>query len=128
MLRPDADALDSSAQRLRVGLAQLDVEVGRLAGAIAAGGELSALLGAVQARERRRQQLRTELAALERVTNRAELDVDRVLEDLRGRLVDWQGLLRQEAPHARQALTALLAGRLVFTPHGEAGERFRDAR
>jgi len=47
----------------------------------------------------------------------------RVLRDLRGRLTDWQGLLRQEAPHGRHALSALLPGRLAFTLKGEGAGR-----
>jgi len=41
------------------------------------------------------------------------------LEALRGKLTDWQGLLHQEPAPARQALRALLAGRLLFTPHDQ---------
>ena len=48
----------------------------------------------------------------------------RVLDELRGQLTNWQGMLRQEAPQARQALFALLAGRLIFTPKGEGRARF----
>lgn len=125
LLRPSPDVLDGRAQRLRDELAQLDVEVTRLAGAIASDGELSALLVALQEREQRRARVRTELGAIERVTGRRDdLDAPRVIEDLRRLLADWRGLLRQEAPHARPALTALLAGRLVFTPKGVSGERY----
>jgi hypothetical protein len=42
---------------------------------------------------------------------------------MRKALTDWQGLLRQEAPHARQPLSALLAGRLTFTPRGKGRDR-----
>jgi hypothetical protein len=48
----------------------------------------------------------------------------RVLDELRDRLTDWQGLLRQEIGPARQALSALLAGRLIFTPLGEGRDRY----
>ncbi len=48
-----------------------------------------------------------------------------VLAELRANLADWRGLLRQEAPQARPALRALLAGRLVFVPRAsDDGERF----
>jgi hypothetical protein len=43
---------------------------------------------------------------------------------MRDALTDWQGLLRQETPQARPALTALLAGRLIFTPKGDDPTRY----
>ena len=124
LLRPATDVTDPRTRQLRDELTRLDAEVARLAAAIAAGGDLSALLVALQEREQRRGRLRMELAALERAPGRDELDLQRVLGDLRERLTDWQGLLRRETPQARQALRALLVGRLVFTPREESGERF----
>jgi hypothetical protein len=119
------ERLGGQRERIREELARLDAEDSRLAGAIAAGGELAALLVALQERERRRQALRTELAALERATEGAgRFDVSRVLDALRGQLTDWQGMLRQEGTEARRALSALLAGRLIFTPKGEGGTRY----
>jgi site-specific DNA recombinase len=47
LARPDVESLTGHAHRLREELARLDAEVSRLAGAIAAGGELSALLSAL---------------------------------------------------------------------------------
>ena len=52
LLRPTTEAIDGQAP-LRKDLARLDVEVGRLAAAIAAGGDLAALLAALQEREQR---------------------------------------------------------------------------
>ena len=90
--------------------------------AIAAGGDLPALLALLQERERRRAYVRGELAgstASGPPRRARDCDMGRVLDSLREQLTDWQGLLRQEAPQARQALSALLAGRLIFTPRGE---------
>jgi Integrase repeat unit len=108
----------TQAAVLRDELAQLEAEVTRLATAIAAGGDLPALVAAMQERERRRASLRAELAALERQTSmrRDVGTVARTLDIMRTALTDWQGMLRQEPPEARRALRALLAGRLVFTP------------
>jgi hypothetical protein len=123
--RPDGETFEVQAQEARKALGQLDAEVARLAAAIAAGGELSALLAALRERDQRHAQLRAELAALERVTQTAgPFEVGDVLDELRESLTDWQGLLRQEAPQARQALPALLAGRLIFTPTGEGRARY----
>lgn len=47
-----------------------------------------------------------------------------MLDRLRGHLTDWQGLIRQETGPARQALTALFAGRLIFTPRERDGARY----
>jgi hypothetical protein len=124
MFQPATATAEAHENRIREELTRLEAEVGRLASAIAVGGDLSTLLAALQEREQRRGRLRTELATRQRAASRDGLDLHRVLEDLRGRLTDWQGLLRQETTHARQALRALLAGRLVFTPREESGERF----
>ena len=115
------------ARGLAAELARLDAEVARLTAAIAAGGELSALLVGLQERERRRAYVRAELAELERqraTSARSRFDVGRVLDVMRTALTDWQGMLRQETGPARRALRALLAGRLVFTAQERDGERF----
>jgi site-specific DNA recombinase len=56
------DEPDRRASSLRDELARLDAEVARLADAIARGGDLPALVGALQERERRRGQIRAALA------------------------------------------------------------------
>jgi site-specific DNA recombinase len=120
LARPKAD---SPSRAGREELARLDAEIARLAAAIAAGGELAGLLAALQERERRRAALRTELAASAR-TSSASFDVEAILDSFREQLADWRGMLRQEVPAARQALRALLGGRLVFTPRERDGARF----
>ena len=96
--------LESRGDGLRAELARLDGEVVRLAGAIAAGGELSGLLAALQERERRRERVRAELKAIERVSDQAAFDMPRALKQLRGALTDWQGMLRAEPrPHGKRS-------------------------
>jgi hypothetical protein len=111
---------------LREELVRIDAEVARLAQAVAAGGEIPALVAAMQERERRRLHLRTELAAVERQApaRHDAGDVERALAAVREALTDWQGMPRQETGPARRALQALLDGRLVFTPEECDGERF----
>jgi hypothetical protein len=41
----------------------------------------------------------------------------RLRKDLRRRLEDWRSLLGRQTPVARQILTKLIDGRLVFAPH-----------
>jgi site-specific DNA recombinase len=123
MLQPPGGVVDSRDRELRAELARLEAEVARLAAAIAAGGELSALLAALQERERRRAYVTAELAGLGR-ERRNGFDAERVLDELRVQLGDWQAMLHQETRPARQALRALLAGRLIFRPQERGGERF----
>lgn len=125
MLRPRADATGQERE-LREELVRLEAEVGRLAVAIAAGGDLPAILALLQERERRRAHVLAQLDGLgrERAAAGRHGDLGRLLDELRGHLTDWQGMLRQEPPEARRALRALLAGRLVFTPQERDGERF----
>jgi Recombinase zinc beta ribbon domain len=124
MIRPRPEVLGDRARGIRAELARLDGEVTRLAAAIAAGGEMAALVAALQERERRRAQLRAELAALDRASTRDNDDMVDVLDQLRGHLTDWQGMLRSELPAARLALRSLLVGRLIFTPRGEGADRY----
>jgi hypothetical protein len=124
LLRPTVDSGEERGAQLRAELAGLDAEVTRLAAAIATGGELSALLAALQEREHRRGRIRAELASVARTAARDGLDMHGQLATLRDRLTDWQGLLRQEAPHTRRALSALLVGRLAFAAKGTGRERY----
>jgi site-specific DNA recombinase len=118
------DGPDTAGQAHRDELARLDAEVARLAAAIAAGGDMPALVVAVQERERRRAHLRGAIAERERQQRTARASQGDVIDVLRAALTDWQGMLRQAPPADRQALQALLAGRLVFTPAEQDGRRF----
>ena len=124
LLRPAPDVAEGRSGALREDLARLDLEVSRLASAIAAGGDLSALLAALQ---------NASSAARGYAPNSPPWAASLIVARLTyivcsaisaAKLTDWQGLLRQEAPQARQALSALRAGRLVFTPRGDERERY----
>jgi hypothetical protein len=118
-------ASEDARHTLREELAQLEAEIARLAQAIASGGDIPALVRAMQERERRCSRLKDELAAVGQTMVRAEpADVARALHVMRAALTDWQGMLRQETAPARRALQALLQGRLIFTPQDCNGERF----
>jgi len=125
--RPPDEVVESAERALREELALLSAEVDRLAAAIAAGGNLPALLALLQERERRRAHVRAELAGVERERAAGAhngFHAGRVLDELRDQLTDWQGMLRQQPGPARQALGALLQGRLIFLPEEWNGERF----
>ena len=116
-LRPSQDEMEGKRRALVAEVEKLDVELARLATAIAAGGTLSALLEAVKDRERQKAQLTQQLNALNGAQQVGQLDPRRLEKDLRARLADWQGLLQRHVPQARQILKKLLVGRLVFTPN-----------
>ncbi len=117
---PDADP----AGPLRSELARLEAEISRLAAAIAAGGHLESLVGLLQEREQRRAHVRAALAQQERQHHTRRRGTDAALAVMREALTDWRAMLRQEAPHGRHALSALLTGRLVFAPRGEGRDRY----
>jgi hypothetical protein len=112
------------SQALREQLARVEAESERLALAIATGGNLPALVAALQDRERVRASLRAELTTLERTAGRREVDAGRLLDALRAGLAEWRATLRQDVPQARHVLGALLAGRLIFAPQEDAAGRF----
>jgi hypothetical protein len=71
---------------------------------------------AVKAREAQQQAVRTELSALDQLTQVGRLDQALLERTARECLTDWQGLLAGQPVQARQMLKKLLEGRLVFTP------------
>lgn len=125
MARLQPEPRDREARRLAIGdrLRQLDGELTRLAGAVAAGtGNLESVVGAIRTREQERAGLRQELATLDVTPTRPVLDAAALRLTLRARLADWQATLRRQPVEARQTLRPLLKGRLTFTPKAdEAG-------
>ena len=128
-LRPSADVHMAERADLERQLASTETELARLAAAVAGGGRLETLLTALRERERRREQLRAQLAALDAVRHVASLDLGRVRKNLGALLDDWRGLLLGNVVLARQAVRKLVPERLVFepitTPEGERVYEFR---
>jgi len=92
----------------------------RLTTAVAAGGELPALVDALKAQENLRQGLEARLAALEA----PPVVVDGELEGkIAAAVAEWRELLGRRVPQARQILNKLLAEKLVFTPEDRDGQR-----
>jgi hypothetical protein len=89
--------------------------------AIAAGGDVPALLEAVRAREERRQEIRSQ--SLVRPAAVSALEVKAVVADLRARLVNWREVLRSAIPEARALIRLLIVSRLSMEPT-ERGYRF----
>jgi len=103
---------------LRSELAELERELARLTNAIAAGGELNSLLEAVKARQARRDELTTAIAARElfdlRRFDRKAIEA-KVLDYVKA----WRALLTKRVEDGRQLLREVLAGPLRFTPEGK---------
>jgi len=68
--------------------------------------------------------VRATLAQQERQPHTRRSAAADALAVMREAFADWQAMLRQEAPHARQALAALVTGRLVFAPRAEGPDRY----
>ena len=116
----EADRPDDRRAGLKRELTRTEAELGRLAVAVAEGGALATLVGAIQAREAKRDGLLHEIRALDvqlggRPANRKAIEAR-----LRAFLADWRGLLHRCVGEARQMLEALLTERLVFTPTTDA--------
>ncbi len=115
-LRPAENTLVPQHTAARAELAVIEQELSRLSQAVAQGGDLPALLDAIRGRERRRQGLQDDLAALERFRQLGTVDLARLERDARERLSDFQGLLTRQVRHTRQLLKQLLVGRIIFRP------------
>ncbi len=124
-LQPAADVREAERVALRAELGQLEQELDRLALAIAKGGELPALLRALQSGERRRADLEAQLAAQESLSRTGALDPEVLRRSLRTRLDEWATFLGRNIVQARQILRKLLDDqRVVFWPEGKKAYRF----
>jgi hypothetical protein len=119
-LRPSEDGLVPQRAALQAELAVLDQELARLSTAVAQGGDLAALLGAIKSREQRRGKVQEELTGIQGLERVASFDPRQLQQELEARLADWRDLLGRQVPVARQILKKLLVGRIAFrqTPAG----------
>src|SRR5262249_21368942 len=97
-------------------LERIEKEIANLTAAIAAGGELSALVNPGKGREKGSDELRRRAIDPERATERSTVPRDRLRAELTARFSDWTAMLRKQTPVARQILRKLLVGPLRFTP------------
>jgi hypothetical protein len=119
-LRPaDDDALAGRRRGLAAELQQVEAQLASYAQAIATVGAIPAVTAALKEREAQRLRLNDQLAALDaaRTEARQPFSAARLRKDLRRRMDDWRSLLCRRTPQARQILTKLIDGRLVFTAH-----------
>jgi len=92
-------------------LPQIEIELVRLAAAIASGGTLPTLLSAVHEREERRTKIREELGRLNAFTL-TPFDPVRIEEELRSYLTEWCSLANRHRAQTRQILRKLLPHRI----------------
>ena len=102
--------------RLEAALGEVEQEIGRLTHAIATGGPLAGLLTGLKDREDRRTAIRAELRGLRRVEQSGHVDRSVLATQIRQRVDEWHGLLTRQTAHARQLLTKLVEGPMIFTP------------
>jgi site-specific DNA recombinase len=102
---------------------RVDAELVRLTEAIAAGGEVPALVDAIRTREARRRELQQQIDAVQ--AREADTpDAATVTAELRNRLSEWQALLSDPTTEAsRHMLRLLVIDRLVLHPD-PGGYRF----
>jgi site-specific DNA recombinase len=100
--------------RLDRDLRQVDDERDRLVAAIAAGGTLSGLVGALREREERRAALASQRAALVSQRRGQAADGARLRAGLRGLAEEWRQVLAGDPECARPVVSQLLDGRVVF--------------
>ena len=100
-----------------VELTTIEREIGRLAEAIAMGGELAPLVTLLQSKQARRDEL---LANRARVVDHRPFNRRKVQTAVRERLQDWRGLLSRNVAEGRQLLREILAGPIRFTPENGA--------
>jgi site-specific DNA recombinase len=109
------------ADALEAELTTLGGEIERLVTAMAAGGDLPALVEGLRARERRRQDVVEQLAGARQEAPRRFNQVE-LKAELRRRLRGWRALLLRNVPEARALLRLMLPEPIIFTPD-VAGER-----
>ncbi len=105
-------------------LAEAEAGLARLTTAVAAGGDVPALVEAIKAHERQRVALEGRLKALRRPPVTFDAALERRLLAAVG---EWRDVLGRHVAQARQIVVKLLEGRLTFEPetrHGRSGFRF----
>ena len=103
-------------------IAKVERERSRLVAAIASGGSLDGLLGALQQREARRVRLQVEHAALRSRRRLQAGDVARVRLELQALAGSWRHVLAESPTKSRAIVSLLLNGRVTITPGSKPKE------
>jgi hypothetical protein len=102
---------------MRTALQAVEREIGNLARAIAAGGQLEPLLVELRARQARRDELLDAIAVYEGA-NAQRFDRNAIEHKVCQHIDGWRALLTKHTSDGRQLLREILAGPLRFTPEG----------
>jgi site-specific DNA recombinase len=118
LVQGDGADVAGRLERVEQDLEQVERERARLVAAVAAGGELSGLLDALQERERRRTYLQSERESIATQRRAGAVHVS----DLRGELTEladsWRHVLATQPDESRPVILRLLDGRVSFGPMG----------
>lgn len=101
-------------------LADCRTALGRLTAAVAAGGDVPALVEAIKAQDGQRQALERRLRALDSPVAKFDPALERRLREAVG---EWRAVLGQQVAQARQVVQKLLAEKVTFTPIDRSGRR-----
>ena len=110
---PPAD-LAERRTRLEARVSTIATEIGRLTAAIAAGGQLEALVAGMRDREQEQHRLRRELADLAPAP--ALLEDDALEATLTARVAEWKAMAARNVAQGRQVIRKLLRGRVTVKP------------
>jgi hypothetical protein len=117
-INQDNGSVRLKIERLDAELATIEQERGRLVTAIATGGELGGLLEALRTRDRRRAELDAARTAVRSQQRMQASDTSRVRDELLTLADSWHQVLASDPDHARPIVSALLVGRVTYTPLG----------
>ncbi len=115
----------ADVDRLRTQVRAIEAELRNLTAALAAGGDLTALVEAIRDRETRRKALERQLVT---VTAPAIDDPIGIERALRARVAEWREMFTQQTQLARQALQRLLTDKILCTPKERDGEMVYELR
>jgi site-specific DNA recombinase len=112
------DGMAERLAKIEARIATIDQERGRLATAIATGGDLDGLLDALRTRERLKATLEADRQAMRAERRLGASDARQMRSDLQSLAASWRSLLVGDAAHARPIVASLLSGRVKVLPAG----------
>ena len=122
-LQPDTGQAARDRLRLDKERRTIAGEIGNLTRALAIGGDLRSLVGALQQAEAQQVQIDAALRALDDRTTFTPRDATDLRAQVLAKVADWRTTLRQDAPEARTVLRHLIADRITLQAIQRGGKR-----